>query len=61
MTVDSPTCTVVAEVSRPRPSIVVTPRAFSSDCRPLYFFATMPVRYFVTPSMSTDSKLERMP
>ena len=45
VTVMSPTWTVVGEVRRPSPSMVVMPRALMRPCRPLYLLATISSRY----------------
>ncbi len=59
--VSSPTWTVVGEVRRPVPSMTVMPRALTRPWRPLYFLATMPSRYVVTPAMSMPSNVVLMP
>jgi hypothetical protein len=57
----SPTWTVVAEVSRPSPSMTVMPRALMRPWRPLYLLATMASRYAVTRAMSTPSNVTLTP
>ena len=59
--VSSPTCTVVGEVSRPSPSMVVMPRALSRPWRPLCLLDTIDSRYFVTPGMSMPSRVAFTP
>ncbi len=61
VTVMSPTCTVVGEVRRPSPSIVVMPRALMSPCRPFHLLATISSRYLVTPAMSMPPKVAVTP
>ncbi len=61
VSVSSPTCTVVGEVSLPSPSMVVMPRALMRPCSPLYLLAMMLSRYAVTPAMSMPPNSEFTP